>query len=126
VKASGKEGEAMAEQGQFIKNIPFSEPKVLVNLVDYEEGRVVSRTFAQTTVMSLTLFAFDKGEGLSTHTAAGDAFVQVLDGEASITIGEKPIVVKSGEVVAMPANVPHALHAVQRFKMLLVVIKGMS
>ncbi len=116
----------MVEQGRFIKNIPFSEPQVLVDLVDYEEGRVVSRTFAQNTVMSLTLFAFDKGEGLSTHTAAGDAFVQVLDGEASITIGEKQIVVKAGEVVAMPANVPHALHAVQRFKMLLVVIKGMS
>jgi quercetin dioxygenase-like cupin family protein len=111
-------------QGLFIKNIPFSEPQVLVDLVDYEEGRVVSRTFAQTGSMSLTLFAFDKGEGLSTHTAAGDAFVQVLDGEASITIGEKDLVVKAGEVVAMPANVPHALQAVQRFKMLLVVIKG--
>jgi quercetin dioxygenase-like cupin family protein len=116
----------MVAQGRFMKNIPFSEPQVLVDLVDYEEGRVVSRTFAQNTVMSLTLFAFDKGEGLSTHTAAGDGFVQVLDGEASITIGEKQIVVKAGEVVAMPANVPHALHAVQRFKMLLVVIKGMS
>ncbi|MGO9566435.1 MAG: cupin domain-containing protein [Desulfomonilaceae bacterium] len=114
------------EQGEFIKNIPFSEPQVLVDLVDYEGGRVVSRTFAQTNVMSLTLFAFDKGEGLSTHTAAGDAFVQVLDGEASITIGGKEIVVKAGEVVAMPANVTHGLHAVQRFKMLLVVIKGMA
>jgi len=61
----------MVAQGRFIKNIPFSEPQVLVDLVDYEEGRVVSRTFAQNTVMSLTLFAFDKGEGLSTHTAAG-------------------------------------------------------
>jgi quercetin dioxygenase-like cupin family protein len=111
-------------QGMFIKNIPFSEPQVLSDLVDYQEGRVVSRTFAQTGSMSLTLFAFEKGEGLSTHTAAGDAFVHVLDGEASITIGETELVVKAGEVVTMPANVPHALHAVQRFKMLLVVIKG--
>lgn len=113
-------------QGPFIKNIPFSEPQILADLVDYGEGRVVSRTFAQTNVMSLTLFAFDKGEGLSTHTAAGDAFVQVLDGEASINIGGNDVVVKAGEVVAMPANVPHALNAVQRFKMLLVVIKGMG
>ncbi len=115
----------MAE-GPFLKNIPFSEPRLLADLVDYEEGHVVSRTFAQTNVLSLTLFAFDEGEGLSTHTAAGDAFVQVLDGEASITIGGKEVVVKAGEVVAMPANVPHALNAVQRFKMLLVVIKGMG
>ena len=114
----------MMTQGQFIKNVPFSEPQILDHLVDYEEGRVVSRTFAQNNVMSLTLFAFDMGEGLSTHTAAGDAFVQILDGEASITIGEKEIVVKAGEVVAMPANVSHSLHAVKRFKMLLVVIKG--
>ena len=111
-------------QGKFLKNISFSEPQVLVELVDYERGRVVSRTFAQNSVMSLTLFAFDIGEGLSTHTAAGDAFVQILDGEASITIGEEEMVVKAGQVVAMPANVPHSLQAAKRFKMLLVVIKG--
>jgi quercetin dioxygenase-like cupin family protein len=106
-----------------IKNIPFAEPRVLADLVDYQEGRVVSRTFAQTEVMSLTLFAFDRGEGLSTHTAAGDAFVQVLDGAANITIGEQELVLKAGEVVAMPAQIPHSLSAEQRFKMLLVVIK---
>lgn len=111
-------------QGSFIKNIPFAEPQVLADLVDYQEGRVVSRTFAQAATMSLTLFAFDAGEGLSAHTAAGDAFVQVLDGEASITIGPKTVKVKAGEVVVMPANVPHALEAVHRFKMLLVVVKA--
>ena len=111
-------------EGHFIKNIPFSEPRELVELVDYQEGRVVSRTFAQTDTMSLTLFAFDKGEGLSTHTAAGDAFVQILDGAANITIGGKELVVNAGEVVAMPAQVPHALAAAERFKMLLVVIKA--
>ncbi len=110
-------------EGHLIKNIPFSEPRELVELVDYQEGRVVSRTFAQTDVMSLTLFAFDQGEGLSTHTAAGDAFVQILDGAANITIGGKEFVVKAGEVVAMPAQVPHSLAATQRFKMLLVVVK---
>jgi quercetin dioxygenase-like cupin family protein len=110
--------------GKFIKNVAFSEPLVLSDLVDYQEGRVVSRTFAQNTTMSLTLFAFDRGEGLSTHTAAGDAFVHILDGEAAITIGGKEVVVKAGEVVAMPADVPHSLQAERRFKMLLVVVKG--
>lgn len=108
----------------FIKNIVDSEPQVLTQLVDYEEGRVVSRTFAQTKALSLTLFAFDQDEGLSTHTAAGDAFVQILDGEAAITIGDKEVVVRAGEVVVMPAHVPHSLHARNRFKMLLVVVKG--
>ena len=108
----------------FIKNIPFSEPQELVTLVDYQSGRVVSRTFAQNNAISLTLFAFDEGEGLSTHTAPGDAFVQILHGEAAITIGEENLVVKAGEVVVMPAEVPHALQAEKRFKMLLTVIKG--
>jgi len=111
-------------QPPFIKNITFAEPQGLADLVDYESGRVVSRTFAQTKVMSLTLFAFDQGEGISSHSAAGDAFVQVLDGEASITIGEKDVLVKAGQVVVMPAGIPHALDARQRFKMLLVVVKG--
>ncbi len=108
----------------FIKNITVAEPLTLTDLVDYQEGRVVSRTFLQTNVTSLTLFAFDKGEGLSSHTAAGDAFVQILDGEALITIGGKDVTVKAGEVVVMPANVPHSLQARERFKMLLVVVKG--
>jgi quercetin dioxygenase-like cupin family protein len=108
----------------FLKNISVAEPLTLVDLVDYQEGRVVSRTFVQNQVMSLTLFAFDQGEGLSTHTAAGDAFVQILDGDAHITIGGKDVTVKAGEVVVMPANVPHSLEARKRFKMLLVVVKG--
>ena len=106
-----------------LKNIPFSEPQVLVELVDYEAGRVVSRTFAQNNAISLTLFAFDAGEGLSTHSASGDAMVHILDGEANITIGGKEVVVKAGQVVVMPAEIPHSLHAAQRFKMLLVVVK---
>jgi quercetin dioxygenase-like cupin family protein len=113
----------MSEE-HFIKNVTFSEPVVLADMVDYQEGRVVSRTFAQNKVMSLTLFAFAEGEGLSSHTAAGDAFVQVLDGEASIEIGDKQVTVKSGEVVVMPANLPHSLQAVKRFKMLLTVVKA--
>lgn len=106
-----------------MKNIPFSEPHVLAELVDYEEGRVVSRTFAQNRAVSLTLFAFDSGEGLSTHSASGDAMVHILDGEACITIGEKDVIAQAGQVVAMPGDVPHSLHAEKRFKMLLVVVK---
>ena len=107
-----------------IKNIPFAQPHELSALVDYRDGQVVSRTFAQNKAVSLTLFAFDKDEGLSTHTAAGDAMVLVLDGEADITIGHDRVVVKQGEVVVMPGGVPHSLQADKRFKMLLVVIKG--
>jgi quercetin dioxygenase-like cupin family protein len=107
----------------FIKNIPFSEPQPLAELVAYEEGRVVSRTFAQNPSLSLTLFAFDEGEGVSTHTAPGDAMVQVLDGEATVNVDGKEMVVGPGQVVVMPANVPHAVTAVKRFKMILTVVK---
>lgn len=106
-----------------IKNIPFSEPNVLVDLVDFEKGRVVSRTFAQNEGLSLTLFAFDKGEGLSTHAASGDAMVQVLQGIVSLTIGGKEVKAKAGEVVVMPADIPHSVNAVEPFKMLLTVVK---
>jgi quercetin dioxygenase-like cupin family protein len=106
-----------------IKNISFSEPHVLVNLVDYGEGRVVSRTLAQNKGVSITLFAFDVGEGLSTHSAPGDALVQILDGEAEIKIGGEGVIAKAGEVVVMPADVPHSLDARKPFKMLLTVVK---
>ncbi len=106
-----------------IKNIPFSEPHNLVDLVEYEEGRVVSRTFAQNSSLSFTLFAFDEGEGVSTHTAPGDAMVQVLDGEASVNIDGKELTVFSGQAVVMPADIPHSVTAVKRFKMLLTVVK---
>jgi len=107
----------------FIKNIVFSEAQRLVDLVDYEEGRVVSRTFAQNPSLGITLFAFDKGEGVSTHTAPGDALLQVLDGEALVNIDGKEMTVGAGEVVVMPANIPHSVNAVGRFKMLLTVVK---
>ena len=111
------------ERTVFIKNIPLSERHTLADLVEYEEGHVVSRTFAQNSSLSLTLFAFDQGEGVSTHTAPGDALVQVLDGEASVDIDGKELVIGTGQVVVMPANVPHAVTAVKRFKMLLTVVK---
>jgi quercetin dioxygenase-like cupin family protein len=107
----------------FIKNIPFSETLDLRELVSYESGRVVSRTLAQKQGVGITLFAFDKGEEISTHTAPGDAMVTILDGKAKITINEKSVIAEAGETVVMPANSPHALEAVEQFKMLLVVVK---
>ena len=106
-----------------LKNIVFSEAQRLVDLVDYEKGRVVSRTFAQNPSLSITLFTFDKGEGVSTHTAPGDALLQVLDGESLVNIDGKELTVGAGEVVVMPANIPHSVNAVERFKMLLTVVK---
>ena len=117
-----KAGDLM-DKPVFIKNIVFSEAHRLVDLVDYEEGRVVSRTFAQNPSLSITLFAFDKGEGVSTHTAPGDALLQVLDGIALVNIDGKELTVGAGEVVVMPANIPHSVNAVERFKMLLTVVK---
>jgi quercetin dioxygenase-like cupin family protein len=111
------------EKSVFIKNISFSEPHDLAALVGYEEGRVVSRTFAQNSSLSLTLFAFYAGEGVSTHTAPGDAMLQVLDGEAAVIIDGNKMTVTTGQVVVMPANVPHSVTALKPFKMLLTVVK---
>ena len=111
------------EPSVLIKNIDFSEVHNIADLVDYEGGRVVSRTFAQNPTLSLTLFAFDAGEGVSTHTAPGDAMVHVLDGEAVVNIDGKEMTAGTGQVVVMPADVPHSVTAVQRFKMLLTVVK---
>lgn len=107
----------------FFKNIPFSDIVDLKQLVDYESGRVVSRTLSQRQGVGVTLFAFDKGEEISTHTAPGDAMVVVLDGKTRITIGEKTLEASEGQTVVMPANTPHALEAIEQFKMLLVVVK---
>lgn len=106
-----------------IKNIEFSTPLKLAALIEYQPGQIVSMTIAQIPAANITLFSLDKGEGISTHTTSGDAMVQILDGEAEITIGDKVIVVKEGETVIMPSDVPHGLEARKRFKMLLTVIK---
>ena len=111
------------ETTQLIKNIPFSLPVDLVDLVDYEEGRVVSRTLSSKSHVNITLFAFDKGEEISAHTSPGDAMIQVLDGEALINIDGKKITATKGQVVVMPANVPHSVTAHSQFKMILTVVK---
>lgn len=96
----------------------------LTKLVDYQRGSVVSRTIINKKVGTVTLFAFDKGQGLSEHTAPFDALVYIIDGEAEVTISKKNLLLKGGQMVIMPANKPHALKATQRFKMMLVMIKS--
>jgi quercetin dioxygenase-like cupin family protein len=91
---------------------------------EYVPGSVVSRTLVKSAAGTITVFAFDEGQGLSEHTAKYDAVVQVLDGEVMLTIGGKDVSAAAGDVVLMPANVPHALHASKRFKMLLTMIRG--
>jgi len=93
------------------------------DLLDYQEGSVVSRTLIDKKTGTVTLFAFDEGQGLSEHTAPFDALVHIIDGEAEITISGKALHMKGGEMVIMPANEPHALRALKRFKMILIMIR---
>jgi quercetin dioxygenase-like cupin family protein len=104
--------------------VPAAEALDLVGLVDYAGGSIVSREIAKNEAGTLTLFAFDAGQGLSEHSAPFDAVVQILDGEADLIIGGKPINAAAGQLVVMPANVPHAIKAEQRFKMLLTMLRA--
>ena len=96
----------------------------LVDLLDYQKASVVSRTLVDRDAGTVTLFAFDQGQGLSEHTAPYDALVHVLDGEADVTISGKIQRLGAGEIIIMPANQPHALKAVNRFKMALILIRS--
>lgn len=104
--------------------LPPARALRLADQVDYLPGSVVSRTLAKRKGGNLTLFAFDAGQGLSEHTAPFDAFVEVLDGRAEIVVGGEKVDAAAGETVLMPAGVPHALHARERFKMLLSMVRG--
>lgn len=95
-----------------------------VDLIEYQEGAVVSRTIIDKKAGTVTLFAFDQGQGLSEHTAPFDALVYLLDGEADITISGTAHHLKEGEMIIMPANQPHALKAVKQFKMVLTMIRS--
>lgn len=99
-------------------------PALLADLVAYQDGSVVSKTLINKKTGTVTLFAFDKGQGLSEHTAPFDAMVYVLDGAADISIAGNSIRVHTGEMVIMPATIPHALSAVERFKMMLTMIRS--
>lgn len=96
----------------------------LGDLVSYQEGTVVSRTLLKQSTGTITIFAFDAGQGLTEHTASFDALVQSLDGKAEITISDKPYRVEPGEAILLPANQPHALAALTPFKMLLTMIRS--
>ena len=101
----------------------LGQARELEKLVDYSDDSIVSKTILDKPAGSITLFAFDKGQGLSEHTSPYDATVQVLDGSAEIAINNKPVNVRSGQIIIMPANVPHCLKAEQRFKMMLIMIR---
>ncbi|HCB94948.1 MAG TPA: cupin domain-containing protein [Ruminococcus sp.] len=105
-----------------IKNITKSEVHVLKDQVSYQEGQVVSKTLAQNDAVSVTLFAFDKDEEISTHESGGDAFVTCLDGVGRITIDGVEYILHVGESIVMPAKHPHAVYGAEQFKMLLVVV----
>jgi quercetin dioxygenase-like cupin family protein len=96
----------------------------MLDLIDYQEGSVVSRTIIDKKTGTVTLFAFDAGQGLSEHTAPYDAMVYILEGEAEVVVSGKPFKLKQGEVTIMPANEPHALTALTRFKMTLTMIRS--
>ena len=95
----------------------------LLDLVSYQEGAVVSREIISAKTGTCSLFAFDKGQGLSEHTAPFEAIVYCLEGEVKVTISGKPVHLKEGEMVIMPAHEPHALKALKKFKMLLIMIR---
>jgi quercetin dioxygenase-like cupin family protein len=122
----GKQGGQTMEKEEK-KNGPeelVAEVNRLVDLVAYQKGSVVSRTIIDKKTGTVTLFSFDEEQGLSEHTAPFDALVYLLDGEADISISGKPLRLREGEMVIMPANQPHALKAVKRFKMLLAMIRS--
>ena len=96
----------------------------LLGLVNYQDGSVVSRVVLKREKGNITIFGFDEGQGLSEHTSPFDALVQAIEGEAEITVAGKPIALKAGEVVLLPAEKPHAVKATTRFKMLLTMVRS--
>jgi quercetin dioxygenase-like cupin family protein len=106
------------------REMPSGETVRMAQLVQYQDGAVVSRALVSRVTGTVTLFAFDEGQSLSEHTAPYDALAHVLEGEAEIVISGKPLRTKEGEAVLMPANQPHAVKALTRFKMLLTMIRS--
>ena len=104
------------------KNIDKEEILELKNLVVYQEGQVVSKTLVQNSTISVTLFAFEKDEEISTHESGGDAMVTVLEGTGRFTIDGREHILKAGQSIVMPARKPHAVYGEERFKMLLMVV----
>ena len=103
------------------KNIAKKEKITLADQIEYQAGQVVSKTLVQNDNVSMTLFSFDKGEEISTHAAAGDAMVTVLDGTGRFTVGGEVFILNAGETLIMPKDIPHAVYGEEKFKMQLVV-----
>jgi quercetin dioxygenase-like cupin family protein len=114
----------MANASSKPKGFPAATVARAGELVNYRDGAVVSREIVKKPTGNVTLFAFDEGQGLSEHTAPFDALVQVVEGDAEITISGRPHRVQGGEMVLMPAGQPHALKALQRFKMVVTMIRS--
>jgi quercetin dioxygenase-like cupin family protein len=108
------------EQKEFEKNRVFRFDEE----VSFADGSIVSKNVLKKDTGNISLFAFDKGEGLSEHTAPFDATVMIIDGKAEITVGGKVHLLETGDSIIMPANIPHALRAVEKYKMVLIMIKG--
>ena len=113
-----------SQQAQSKREMPIAEVVRLIDLVNYQEGAVVSRTLVNRATGTVTLFAFDEGQGLNEHTVPYDALAYLLEGEAEIAVSGKPLRAKGGEVVLLPAHQPHSLKALSKFKMLLTMIRS--
>ena len=107
---------------KYIKNVDHETIFTLAGQVEYLPGQIVSKTLAQNDAVSLTVFAFDKGEEISAHESDGDAMVTVLDGAGEITIGGEKHTLRAGDSIVMPAKIPHAVYAPEPFKMFLTVV----
>ena len=107
---------------KWIKNIDFASVLGLAEQVQYMDGQIVSKTLAQNDAVSLTLFAFEKGEEISSHESEGDALVMALDGTGEITVGGEKFTLGAGQSIVMPSKTPHAVYAKERFKMFLIVV----
>lgn len=114
----------MAGEKEKKTNIPVGLVITLTGLVDYGEGAVVSRTLMASGAGTVTVFAFDAGQGLSEHTSPYDALVEVVEGEGEFVVGGTPSHVGEGQIILMPAGIPHAVRAGRRFKMLLTMLRG--
>jgi quercetin dioxygenase-like cupin family protein len=116
--------QAKPGQGPKKKKLAAAKAWTLAELISVAPGSIVSRTIAENAAGTVTLFAFDAGQGLSEHSAPYDALVQILDGEAQLKIGGKAVPARAGQLVVMPANVPHAVQAAKKFKMLLTMLRA--
>jgi quercetin dioxygenase-like cupin family protein len=121
--SQGSVADVDISQGEIMPTAPRSEILKLTVLADYQAGAIVSRQVVKTEGGNVTFFAFDQGQELSEHTAPFDALVHVLDGRVEVRLSGKPHLLAAGEAILMPANEPHALRAVERFKMLLTMLK---